>query len=237
MRGDLTPEARALFDRLRHAESPPPEGLDAFRARLAARRLHARERHVPWSLVVPAALAACVALALLLTRRPASDETPSLRELSPAPELTHAPPRPRVPAAPPAVVVTPATLDANAAPDAAIREDRDPLRVDPAPPQRLPRDVPRAPTPREVAPAAITPKDAGVASPDSMTGTLLLSTIPASRCVISRTGANHSTPWRVVLPAGRHAVTCRNDALSLTASFSVQIGVGETVRMLNRRLE
>ncbi len=103
-----------------------------------------------------------------------------------------------------------------------------------------PRPAAEASRPRVTRPApettpAPTPAPAA-ASAGGSTGTLLLSTVPASQCTLSN-GQAHSTPWRVSLPPGTYRIQCRNADLGSSGNWSVTIGAGETVRNLNHPLE
>lgn len=114
-------------------------------------------------------------------------------------------------------------------PQIARAEPRPRNNVDTAPSR--PRQA-RVVTPVEPTPA---PAPAPAPAAGGM-GTLLLSTVPASQCTLPN-GQTHSTPWRVQLAPGSYRIQCRNDTLASSASYSVTIGAGETVRFLNRPLE
>ncbi len=143
------------------------------------------------------------------------------------------------------LVQQPAALQPAPAPAPVIAQPP----VAPAPPSRpqiartdpRPRNAdPVAPRPRQPRVAtAVEPTPAPTPSPTPSAGgmgTVLLSTVPASTCTLPN-GQTHSTPWRISLAPGNYRIQCRNDGLSSSASFSVTVGAGETVRLLGRPLE
>ncbi|MFO0601614.1 MAG: serine/threonine-protein kinase [Polyangiales bacterium] len=174
-----------------------------------------------------------------------------LREM-PAPSIAVPPPVEQPIAAPPTSPSVAALVPAPAAPAPGVVQPpptQQMLPPPPAPPapvvaaaptarprvrDAVPRQ-PRQPAIRPTIPTAPAPVAAPAPSGGGGTGTLLLSTTPASSCSVN--GMTHSTPWRVALPPGRYAVRCVNTDLASSATYNVTITAGQTADYRNRPLE
>jgi len=162
-----------------------------------------------------------------------------LREM-PAPSIAVPPPVEQpiaaLPVSPTVAALVPAPpsptqqmLPPPPAPSAPVVASAPPRQRDPTP--RQPRQ-PREPAIRPTIPTGPAPV---AAVGGGGTGTLLLSTTPASSCSVN--GMTHSTPWRVTLPPGRYAVRCVNNDLAASATYNVSIAAGQTADYRNRPLE
>ena len=73
------------------------------------------------------------------------------------------------------------------------------------------------------------------ASEPSGSGTLSISTRPASQCTVA--GHSFSTPrLRLELPAGTHRVSCQNGDFNVSGNFTVTIHAGQETREINHQL-
>jgi serine/threonine protein kinase len=173
-----------------------------------------------------------------------------MQQLAPPPGTVPAPLPGTVTPGTPAVVAVPGAVGSQqlAPPPQPVAP---PVPVAPAPPTpRPPRETaprttnvasatPRPPRPerpppqiRETTPTAPAPT---TQSATGGTGTLMISTNPASRCTVN--GQTFSTPRRLNLPPGRYSIACVNEELASRGNFSVTITAGQTADLRNRQLE